>query len=76
MICPHCGSYQVHTVNSRPGDGLVRRRKECDGCSRRFSTIELPVNEYTELKQKAEELSALCKDFEERATWLRIKYSK
>ena len=53
MICPHCGSYQVRTVDSRPYDTQVRRRRECTDCLKRFNTIEIPLEEYKTLKQKA-----------------------
>lgn len=53
MICPHCGSYQVRTVDSRPYDTQVRRRRECNDCLKRFNTIEIPLEEYKTLKQKA-----------------------
>lgn len=76
MRCPSCGSYQVRTVDSRPYDAEIRRRKECPDCLKRFNTIEIPLEEYKSLKQKSAELIALCKEFEERAAWLRIKYDK
>lgn len=49
MNCPFCGSSDNHVVDSRDvRDGAeVRRRRECDACSRRFTTYErvdeLPV---------------------------------
>ncbi len=53
MRCPNCGSYQVRTVDSRPYDTQVRRRRECHDCKVRFNTIEIPLEEYKRLKQKA-----------------------
>jgi len=47
--CPFCGSSDNHVVDSRDvRDGAeIRRRRECDECSRRFTTYErvdeLPV---------------------------------
>lgn len=49
MNCPFCGNSDNHVVDSRDvRDGAeVRRRRECDACSRRFTTYErvdeLPV---------------------------------
>ena len=56
MQCPHCGSYQLRTVDSRPYDTQVRRRRECTDCLERFNTIEIPLTEYKDLKAKATEL--------------------
>ena len=42
MKCPFCGSLKDRVVDSRESrDGNnVRRRRECMGCSRRFTTYE------------------------------------
>ena len=42
MNCPYCGSPENHVVDSRDvRDGAeIRRRRECDGCGRRFTTYE------------------------------------
>jgi transcriptional repressor NrdR len=42
MRCPHCGHLEDKVVDSREaGDGqATRRRRECLGCSRRFTTYE------------------------------------
>lgn len=42
MHCPVCNNKETSVVDTRPTeDGLaVRRRRECDKCSYRFSTIE------------------------------------
>jgi transcriptional repressor NrdR len=42
MRCPFCSSSDTRVVDSRltePGDS-VRRRRECEGCSERFTTYE------------------------------------
>ena len=42
MQCPYCGSANTRVLDSRPlkeGSG-VRRRRSCDGCESRFSTVE------------------------------------
>jgi len=42
MRCPYCGHGEDRVVDSRElGDGTqVRRRRECVGCGRRFTTYE------------------------------------
>src|SRR5512144_907274 len=42
MRCPYCGHLEDRVVDSREaGDGqATRRRRECLGCSRRFTTYE------------------------------------
>ena len=43
MICPFCGDQESKVVDSRHSeDGLsIRRRRECLGCQRRFTTYEI-----------------------------------
>jgi transcriptional repressor NrdR len=42
MQCPYCHEDDDRVVNSRPGtDGTyVKRRRECNGCGRRYTTYE------------------------------------
>ena len=42
MHCPFCGNQETKVVDSRlAGDGYqIRRRRECVGCSERFTTFE------------------------------------
>lgn len=44
MKCPYCGHEEHRVLDSRPArDGeAVRRRRECEGCGRRFTTFEAP----------------------------------
>jgi len=44
MKCPYCGQLEHKVLDSRPArDGeAVRRRRECEGCNRRFTTFEAP----------------------------------
>jgi transcriptional regulator NrdR family protein len=41
--CPHCGASTSRVTNSRPvlSRNGVRRRRQCEGCDQRFTTIEL-----------------------------------
>ena len=48
MKCIYCNCSESRVVDSRPTeDGAIRRRRECEGCHRRFTTYEkiemLPV---------------------------------
>ncbi|MEC9290945.1 MAG: transcriptional regulator NrdR [Pseudomonadota bacterium] len=42
MKCPFCGSEATQVKDSRPSeDGkVIRRRRECNDCNRRFTTFE------------------------------------
>jgi hypothetical protein len=44
VICPHCKSKNISTIDSRPikGNG-IRRRKKCEDCGHRWTTHELSV---------------------------------
>ena len=42
MKCPFCGHSESKVVDSRPAEegSSIRRRRECLGCSKRFTTYE------------------------------------
>lgn len=42
MLCPYCNANNDKVIDSRESDGskVVRRRRECSGCGRRFTTYE------------------------------------
>jgi len=42
MRCPYCGTLDNKVIDSRVSQGgeAIRRRRECDGCSRRYTTYE------------------------------------
>lgn len=42
MKCPFCGWNESRVVDSRPADEyiVIRRRRECEKCSKRFTTYE------------------------------------
>jgi transcriptional repressor NrdR len=50
MQCPFCGTNKDRVIDSRPAeDGqAIRRRRECEGCHKRFTTYET-VEETTKL---------------------------
>lgn len=42
MKCPYCGSFDTKVVDKRDNreEGITRRRRECFGCVKRFTTYE------------------------------------
>src|ERR1700742_3253394 len=42
MRCPFCSEVEDKVVDTRPSDGeqVIRRRRECTSCGRRFTTYE------------------------------------
>lgn len=40
MKCPYCGSDQSRVIDTRDAGQGTRRRRECQGCGRRFTTYE------------------------------------
>lgn len=42
MRCPFCSAIEDKVVDTRPSDGeqVIRRRRECTSCGRRFTTYE------------------------------------
>lgn len=40
MKCIYCGSEESKVLDSRAGEDVIRRRRECLSCGRRFTTYE------------------------------------
>ncbi|WKZ57332.1 MAG: transcriptional regulator NrdR [Bdellovibrionota bacterium] len=40
MECPKCGSDKLSVVDSRSDGSAIRRRRECQSCTTRFTTFE------------------------------------
>ena len=42
MRCPYCSATEDKVVDTRPSEDeqMIRRRRECIGCGRRFTTYE------------------------------------
>jgi len=38
--CPTCGQPESRVIDSRASEDTVRRRRECEACGRRWSTLE------------------------------------
>ena len=49
MKCPRCGGGNVFVLDSRAKEDTVRRRRKCSDCGTRFSTVEIPAEEYANL---------------------------
>lgn len=44
MHCPYCHHQQSRVIDTtRDARGIIRRRRECESCGKRFSTLERPV---------------------------------
>ena len=66
MRCVKCQSENVRIIDSRMSDGnSIRRRRWCEDCGERFSTIEIRVDTYNGLKVKETRLNWLLKMIKE-----------
>jgi transcriptional repressor NrdR len=43
MKCPYCGSKRTRVIDTTRSEQSIRRRRVCQGCERRFSTIERAI---------------------------------
>lgn len=43
MKCMYCGNYETYVIETRSvkNDTVIRRRRECNECKRRFTTYEI-----------------------------------
>lgn len=47
IICAACGSQQSSVKDSRPrDDGCIRRRRACDDCGHKWTTVEVELSSY------------------------------
>lgn len=51
--CPACRSRQVGVLDSRDHRGLKVRRRECQSCGHRFSSVEISRDNYMQLRRAA-----------------------
>ena len=42
MFCPYCNHEETKVIDKRDSNEATRRRRECDGCGKRFNTYEKP----------------------------------
>lgn len=40
MICPYCQNRETKVTNKRDSEAMIRRRRECLKCGKRFTTFE------------------------------------
>jgi transcriptional repressor NrdR len=42
MLCPACGATDLRVIDSRPAENgaAIRRRRQCEACTHRFTTYE------------------------------------
>ena len=64
MKCPFCGGFESKVVDSRPTeDGeRIRRRRECIGCGKRFTTFEIVETTPIMVKKKDGSIQAFNRD--------------
>lgn len=63
MICPDCASADTKVIDSRLVRGTVLRRRECQLCGRRYTTLEVmaPPNKHAALSPaKVAEIAKLA----------------
>ena len=54
MLCPKCKSENSYVIDCRERkDGNLRRRRTCMDCEHRFTTIEVDIADYDNLKELA-----------------------
>ena len=52
MLCTKCNTELLKCIDSRSSGARTRRRHLCIKCGHRFSTLEISVDDFTELKRK------------------------
>lgn len=54
MKCPHCHSLETKVLDTRSqrGGDLTRRRRECEQCETRFTTVEMIVRTFPMVVKK------------------------
>ena len=56
MKCPFCGKENTRVIDSRPAEdnNSIRRRRQCDQCSKRFTTYEKIENKFSIFSESVE----------------------
>lgn len=64
MDCPDCGHDRTRVVDTEPSDDgtSVRRRRECQRCSFRFTTYERPEWETLQVKKRDETIEPYARE--------------
>lgn len=50
--CPKCGSESITVCDSRVYNKWLRRRRGCNLCGTKFSTVEIPAELFADLRDK------------------------
>lgn len=51
LPCPSCASQETFVKQSRAKGDDTRRRRECKACGHRFTTIEMPIDEFEKIRR-------------------------
>lgn len=70
MICPKCHSTIQSVIDSRASGNTVRRRRVCLDCLTRFSTVEIPLEEYAVMQKLEGKITSLQEELEK---WTDLK---
>lgn len=64
ITCPACGSPDMDVRDSRPGNGYIRRRRQCGACpAERITTVEIiTTGEFAGAALMLQEINALPLD--------------
>lgn len=61
--CPHCEGFLKDVSDSRPGVrrgiAVIRRRRRCNTCNQRFTTVELSESVFMSIAEKRSARDAL-----------------
>lgn len=69
MLCPKCKSDNLKVYDSRPSNESTWRRRMCLDCKCRFSTVEINLDEYQDLK----DVEAIMNDMLLGSKWITNK---
>jgi transcriptional regulator NrdR family protein len=59
LACPNCGEQALDVIDTNQAQNvLVRRRRACRKCGHRFSTVEIPAEEYDQLVKVRDQAGA------------------
>lgn len=63
--CPYCGHGMSSITDTRPNkkESWIRRRRQCDNCGQRFTTIEILVSRFRKLRKLSLSAEAAMKRF-------------
>ena len=63
--CPSCGWNKVKVYDSRSHQALKWRRRECQECGYRWSTVEMDQEQYRRYKRLSEAMGAALEVMED-----------